>query len=340
MAIDDIYAVDLNIKEMLEVSEIKYGPYDSKKLPRYEGLRSFMRLPVVEEMPRGLDFAIVGIPLDGASTFESGQRMAPVAVRSASVNCRGYHPELDVELFAYLQGADFGDAPMLPGYIEECYANTEKKIDEVYAAGAVPFCIGGDHAVTLPILRAAAKKHGKFALLHFDAHYDNNDQYFGKKYNHATWVYHGVSEGLIDPGHSLQLGMRGPCFVTDRQQSKKLGIETITAEEMRDLGIEETVRRIKDRIGDMKIFCSFDIDFVDPSCAPATGTMEPGGFMSWETFRLIRAAKEMELIGMDMVEVLPAMDRSGITSNLAAYIMYDFIAMMAWRKKQGKCSRG
>ena len=315
---------------------MKYEPYDSKKLPRYEGLRSFMRLPVVEEMPQGMDFAVVGVPLDGASTFESGQRMGPVAIRSASVNCRGYHPEFGVDLFPGLQGVDFGDAPMLPGYIEECYANTEAKVDEVYAAGAVPFCLGGDHAVTLPLLRAAAKKHGKVALVHFDAHYDNNSQYFGKKYNHATWVYHGVKEGLIDPDHAIQVGMRGPCFVTDRQQSRELGIETITAEEMRDLGLEEVARRIRQRVGGCKVFCSFDIDFVDPASAPGTGTIEPGGFNSAETLRLIRCMKEMNLIGMDLVEVLPAMDPSHITANLAAYILYDFLGMMAWRKQNGR----
>lgn len=313
---------------------MKYEPYDSKKLPRYEGLRSFMRLPVVEEMPEGLDFAVVGVPLDGASTFESGQRMGPFAIRSASVNCRGYHPELDVELFSYLQGADFGDVPMLPGYIEECYANTEAKLDQVYRAGAVPFCLGGDHAVTLPLLRSAAKQHGPLALVHFDAHYDNNDQYFGKPYNHATWVYHAVKEGLIDPAASIQAGMRGPCFITDRAQSQRLGIETITMAEMRRMGEEEVARRIRERVGERKVFCSFDIDFADPSCAPGTGTIEPGGYCSHEIFRLIRCMKEMDLVGMDLVEVLPASDCSGITANLAAYILYDFLAMMAWRKKQ------
>lgn len=315
---------------------MKYEPYDSKKLPRYEGIRSFMRLPVVEEVPVGVDFAVVGVPLDGASTFETGQRMGPAAIRSASVNCRGYHPELDIDLFSYLQGVDFGDVPMLPGYIEECYTNTEKKLTAVYEAGAVPFGLGGDHAVTLPLLRAAAKCHGPLALVHFDAHYDNNDQYFGKKYNHATWVHHGVKEGLIDPAHSIQVGMRGPCFKTDRQQSKDLGIETITAEEMRDMGLLEVAADIQRRVGGRKIFCSFDIDFVDPSCAPGTGTIEPGGFNSAETLRLIRSMKGLPLVGMDLVEVLPAADHSGITANLAAYIIYDFLAMMAWRKREGQ----
>ena len=314
---------------------MRYEPYDSKKLPRYEGLRSFMRLPFVEELPAGLDFAVVGIPLDGASTFESGQRMGPVAIRSASVNCRGYHPELDVELFPCLQGVDFGDAPMLPGYIEECYANTEAKVDAVYAANAVPLCLGGDHAITLPLLRSAAKKHGPLALVHFDAHYDNNSQYFGKKYNHATWVYHAVKEGLITSEHTIQVGMRGSCFITDRRQSQELGIETITAEEMREMGLSEVARRIQARVGSQKVFCSFDIDFVDPASAPGTGTIEPGGFNSTETLRLIRCMKSMNLVGVDLVEVLPSMDPSHITANLAAYILYDFLGMMAWRKQNG-----
>ena len=313
---------------------MKYEPYDAKVLPRYEGIRSFMRLPVVEEVPAGVDFAVVGVPMDGASTFETGQRMGPVSIRNASVNCRGYHPELDVEIFSYLQGVDFGDVPMLPGYIEECYANTEKKIDKIYQADAIPFCMGGDHAVTLPLLRSAAKKYGKVALVHFDAHYDNNSSYFGKKYNHATWVYHGVQEGLIVPEHSIQIGMRGSCFITDRKQSIDLGLDTVTAFEMRELGLKEVMHRIQTRVGSHQVFCSFDIDFLDPSCAPGTGTIEPGGFTSYETLCLIRCMKEMNLIGMDLVEVLPAMDHGNITSNLAAYILYDFIAMMALKKKR------
>lgn len=318
------------------MNEIKYEPYDSKKLPRYEGIRSFMRLPIVEEMPEGLDFAIVGVPLDGASTFETGQRMAPFAIRSASVNCRGRHPDIEVDLFPTLKGADFGDAKMLPGYIEECYENIEAKVDEVYKAGAVPFCLGGDHADTLPILRSAAKAHGKMALVHFDAHYDNNKDYFGKKYNHATWVYWGVQEGLIAPAHAIQVGMRGPCFITDRQQSIDMGIETITMWELREMGIKECARRIKERVGDMKVFCSFDIDFLDPAFAPGTGTIEPGGPTSAEVFELIKCMKEMDMVGMDLVEVLPCKDPSGITSTLAAYIIFDYLAMMAWRKQNQK----
>lgn len=312
--------------------DMKFEPYDSKKLPRYEGIRSFMRLPVVEEMPEGMDFAIVGIPLDGASTFESGQRMGPFAIRSASVNCRNHHPDLDVDVFPTLKGCDFNDVPMLPGYIEECYANIEKKIDCVYAANAVPFCLGGDHADTLPILRSAAKKYGKLALIHFDAHYDNNEQYFGKKYNHATWVHWGVKEGLVEPSAAIQVGMRGPCFGTDRQQSTALGIETVTMKELREMGILECTKKIRERVGDRKVFCSFDIDFVDPAFAPGTGTIEPGGPTSAEVFELIRCMKEMDLVGMDIVEVLPCKDLSGITSTLAAYIVYDFLSMMAWRK--------
>lgn len=314
---------------------MKYEPYNSRILPRFEGIRSFMRLPFVEEIPEGIDFAIVGVPMDGASTFESGQRMGPFAIRSASVNCRNYNPALGVNLFEYLQGIDFGDAPMLPGYIEESYDNTEKKVSKVYDAGAVPICLGGDHAVTLPLLRAAAAKHGKLSLLHFDSHYDNNPDYFGKKYNHATWVYHGVKEGLIDPSTSIQVGMRGSGFESDRQNSIDMGIKTITTLEMREMGLKAVGEEIQKTIGKNKMFVSFDIDFVDPAFAPGTGTIEPGGFTSAETLELIRMAKELSMVGMDLVEVLPALDSTGITANLASYIIYEFLTFMALRKKMG-----
>lgn len=313
-----------------------YQPYDSKKLPRYEGMKSFMRLPYVEEMPEGVDFAIVGVPIDGASTFETGQRMGPAWIRNASVNCRGYNPEFGVTLFPGIQGVDFGDAPMLPGYIEECYDNTEKKLDEVYKANAIPICLGGDHSVTLPLLRAAAKKYGKIGLIHFDAHYDNNKEYFGKIYNHATWVYNGVKEGLLDPNYCLQIGMRGPCFITDRQNSIDLGIETITAEEMREMGLPAVMKKMQEKIGDRKYFLSFDIDFVDPAFAPGTGTIEPGGFTSAESLQLMRCLKKLDMIGMDLVEVLPCKDPSGITATLSAYIIFEALSMIAWRKEQKK----
>lgn len=308
-------------------------PVDSKKLPRYEGIRTFMRLPHLEELPEsGVDYAVMGVPLDGASTFESGQRMGPNAIRNAAVNLRPYHPELDINIIENLTGVDFGDAPMLPGYIEECYANTEKKADEVFAAGAFLIGLGGDHAVTLPLLRAAAKKYGKIGLLHFDSHYDNNPDYFGKAYNHATWVYHGVKEGLLDPAHCIQLGMRGSGFKVNRQDSIDMGITTITTDEMKKLGTEKLGQKMREVLGSGPVFCSFDIDFVDPAFAPGTGTIEPGGFTSYETFEIIREAMDVDIIGMDLVEVLPALDVSNVTANLSAYVIYEFIAALAKRR--------
>ena len=260
--------------------------------------------------------------------------MGPQAIRYNSVNCRAYNPELDVAPFDYLSGIDYGDVPMMPGYLEECFENTEKVVGEIVRSDVMPIALGGDHSITYPMLRAIASKYGKVSVLHFDAHYDNCTNYFGKKHNHATWVYHGVKEGLIDAETSIQIGMRGSGFASDRQRSTGLGLETITCVEMMEMGIKEVGKRIRDRIGNNLTYASFDIDFVDPATAPGTGTIEPGGPNGYQTLSLVRECKNIKLVGMDMVEMLPSLDVSGITANLAANTIYEFISMKAYQIKK------
>ena len=295
-----------------------------------------MRLPWLDDMPEGIDFAILGVPIDGASTLDGGQRRAPAAIRDASVSRHGYDPVLDVSIFDHLQGIDFGDVPVNPGYIEDSYGSTQFLASEVYAKGAVPLFLGGDHSVTLPELRAAAAEHGPVALVDFDAHYDNNPSYIGKKYNHATWLYHAINEGLIDTEHSIQIGMRGSCGPKDKARSAELGIDVITQPEARKMGIPALQDAIVRCVGERPYFCTFDIDFADPASAPGTATIEQRGFHSSDILELIYGLKDLDLIGMDLVEVLPSKDHAGITSDLASVIIWTFISMMAWRRSRRK----
>ena len=219
-------------------------------------------------------------------------------------------------------------------YIEDTYEIIERECSKVLDAGAVPICLGGDHSITLGELRAAAKKYGPLGFVHFDSHTDTVSSYFGKDYCHGTPFYYAVKEGLIDTNHAIQVGMRGNLYEpTGFKDSEDLGFEVITAKEMHKIGIEETARRIRERIGDKKTFLTFDIDFVDPAYAPGTGTIEIGGFSSYETMELINGVKDLDVAAFDLVEVAPMYDPTQITAFLAANIVHDFIAMVARKRK-------
>jgi len=200
--------------------------------------------------------------------------------------------------------------------------------------GVIPVLLGGDHSITLPELRAVAKTYGPVALIHFDSHTDTMDKYFGRSYNHGTPFRRAVEENLLDVDHSIQIGLRGQQYQPgDLEESKRLGFETMTSEEVHAAGPIKVIERIHNRVKDIKAFVTFDIDFVDPAYAPGTGTPEVGGFTSAETLRLIRGLNGLNMVGFDVVEVLPAYDPSQITSLLAANIAYEFISLIALSKK-------
>ena len=311
----------------------KYKPRDPIKSPRFSGIKTFMRLPHLKTT-EDIDFAIVGVPADAGASFRTGQREGPAAIRKVSALLRHHNPVLNISPFEYLSGIDYGDLPVVPGYIEEGYKRIEETLFPVIDAGVIPILLGGDHAVTLPELRAVVKKHGPVSLLHFDSHSDTVDEYFGKQYNHGTSFRRAVEEDLLDVEHSIQVGLRGSIYSKDHLEiPKELGFELITTREIRESSIEKTIERIRKRIGDAKVFLTFDIDFVDPAFAPGTGTPEVGGFTSGETIELVRGLKGLNIIGFDLVEVLPAFDSSEITALLAANIIYEFISLIALNKK-------
>ena len=313
---------------------IKYQP-PAISSPRFAGIKTFMRLPNVNTT-QDVDFAIIGAPFDTGASYKTGARFGPTAIREASTLMRNYSMNLDVNIFDHLSGIDFGDVNVTPGYIHESYKQIEEGIQPFVDAGVVPIVMGGDHSITLAELRAVAKKHGPVALVHFDSHLDTWDNYWGMKYTHGTPFRRACEEGLIDTAHSIQVGIRGSQYgPEDVQGSIDLGFDVLTANELHKIGIEAAVERIQKRVGDAKVFLSFDIDFVDPSMAPGTGTIEVGGFTGFETMTLIQGLKDVNIIAMDLVEVLPTIDPSGMTAYMAANVMHEVISILALQRKNG-----
>jgi len=312
---------------------VKYRPVDPRESPRFAGIKTFMRLPHVTKT-EGVDIAIVGVPFDTGASYRVGARFGPEAIRSVSALLRHHNEVLDVSIFDHCSVVDYGDLPVNPGYIEDSYKMIEDGLLPILDGGVTPIMLGGDHSVTLPELRAMAKTHGPVALIHFDSHSDTGDKRFGRKYTHGTPFRRAVEEELILVDHSIQAGMRGSVYSRDSlDDARKMGFDLVTSVEAQEWGIDELIRRIRDRAGDAKAFVSFDIDFVDPAYAPGTGTPEVGGFTSSEALRVVRGLRNLDLVGFDLVEVLPQYDPSQITALLAANIVYEFISLIALRKK-------
>jgi len=312
----------------------RYHPIDSIDSPKFCGVRTFMRLPHIQTT-EGVDFAVVGIPFDTGSNYRTGSRFGPQSIRNVSAMIRPYNPILKVNVFDYASGIDYGDIDVNPGDIEDTYKRIEEGLQPILAAGVIPICLGGDHSITLGELRAIAKQYGPVALVQFDSHVDTEKEQFGLKYNHGTPFRRAIEEGIIDASHSIQVGIRGSLYYPDDlKEAEDLGFKVITANDMRELGLAEVGRQIRERVGSKLAFFTFDIDFVDPSCAPGTGTTEVGGFNSHETLSLIRETKALDFVGFDIVEVLPAYDPTEITANLAANIGYEFASIIALHKRE------
>ena len=317
---------------------VRYEPANSFETPRFSGVRTFMRLPNVQDLENA-DVAIVGAPFDTGASFRAGARFGPEGIRSVSHLLRPYNPSQDVSIFEHLSVVDYGDVPVVPGFIEESYERIAEGLEEVHRAGVVPIVLGGDHSIALPELRAAAAAHGPLALVQFDSHADTWDAYFGQRYNHGTVFRRAVEEGLLLPEHSIQVGMRGSLYDSgDLAASGELGFDLLTTDAVRKLGMEETIARIRERVGETKAYVSFDVDFVDPAFAPGTGTPEVGGFSSREAQQFVRGLAGTQVVGCDVVEVYPQYDGPGqVTALLAANIAFEFLSQIAGasRRKNG-----
>tara|TARA_A100001035_G_scaffold199420_1_gene159944 strand:+ start:349 stop:1302 length:954 start_codon:yes stop_codon:yes gene_type:complete len=311
----------------------KHTPLDAMEYPRFEGIRTFMRLPHTTNL-NNVDFLIAGIPFDTGATFRVGARFGPSGIRDNSLLLRPYNPAQDIEVFKYCSGIDYGDIPIVPGYLPESHQLIEKETASLFQPNIVPIFMGGDHSISLPILRSIKKKHGPVGLIHFDAHSDLWHGYYDNKDTHGTPFRRAIEENLIDPSTSCQIGLRGPLYdKNDFSMSKDAGLLSITGPELHSMGIQKALSLVKNRIGNKKAYLTFDIDFIDPAFAPGTGTPEAGGFTGYDAISFVRGLKEINFIGFDMVEVMPPYDPAHITSLLAANIIYEFISLIAIQKK-------
>jgi agmatinase len=312
------------------VQEPPFRPVDAQVYPRFAGVRTFMRLPHVTEL-EGVQAAAVGIPFDTATSYRTGARFGPEAIRSASALLRPYHPALDVNVVESLSIVDYGDTPVSPGDTERTYGQIEEALAPLAEAGIFVVALGGDHSITLPELRALARVTGPLALVQLDAHADTWESYFGQRYFHGTTFKRAAEEGLVDPAASVQAGMRGSVYgAEDLQASRDLGYKLIASEELRALGPAEYGRVVRERVGERPVFLSFDIDFLDPAFAPGTGTPEVAGFSTAEALGLLRALRGIRLAGADVVEVSPSYDGPGQPTALAAAnVAYELLALRA-----------
>ncbi|MHA6669924.1 agmatinase [Homoserinimonas sp. A447] len=307
------------------------GPIDSSKTPRYAGFSSFARLPRLDQVERA-DIAVVGIPFDSGVSFRPGARFGPNHVRDASRLLRPYHPALDLSPFELAQVVDAGDIAVNPFNIQEAIDTVQAAALDLTSDGARLVAIGGDHTVALPLLRAAATRHGPVALLHFDAHLDTWDTYFGAEYTHGTPFRRAVEEGLLDTEALCHVGTRGPLYgKRDLEDDRRFGFGIVTSADVLRKGVDEVVSQLRDRIGTRPLYLSIDIDVLDPAHAPGTGTPEAGGLTSRELLEILRGLVGMNLIGADVVEVAPAYDHADITGVAASHLAYDLVSLLAER---------
>ena len=314
------------------MTEIKQ-PTSALSSPRFCNMGTFMRMQKVDSA-EGLDFVIAGAPFDTASSFRSGSRFGPNAIRNISAMMKPNNVIMQVNIMDGIKGGDIGDFNVTPGYIHPTYQAIEEGVAGILKENACPIVLGGDHSITLAELRAAAKKYGPVALVHFDSHSDLCDEVFGQKYNHGTPFRRALEENLMDASHSIQVGMRGSLYDPDEHKmAAELGMKLIPAHKVREMGLETLIKTILERVGDKPCFLTFDIDFVDPAYAPGTGTPEVGGFTSLEALDLVRKIKDLNFVGFDLVEVLPAYDHGEITAYLAANIVFEYLSILAMKKK-------
>lgn len=299
--------------------------------PEFCTTGTFMRLPAHRENAK---VAILGMPFDTAASFRVGARFAPQAIRQASMTLFPYHPIGNVYPFEDTNAIDIGDVSVIPHNIHRSYELMEEAVIGLMNQGIIPIGLGGDHSVTLASLRAAAKVHGPVAMIHFDSHTDTWDTYYDEKYWHGSPFIRAHEEGLLVPDKVFQLGIRGTLnHPDDIKASHDLGYNVITTPEIRKRGFDSVLQQVRETIGDTPCFLTFDIDFVDPSCAPGTGTLEVGGFSSLETLEMVRSLTGFNYIGFDLVEVLPPYDPTQITSLLAATLVHDFASLVAQNLK-------
>ena len=304
------------------------GPMDASRTPRFAGPPTFALLPRRDEVTR-CDVAVVGVPFDSGTSYRPGARFGPAAVRQGSRLLRPWHPGLGVGPLVAQQVADAGDIACNPFDINESVDQIQAGAAELLDGAGHLLAIGGDHTIAFPLLRVVRQRFGPVALVHFDAHLDTWQTYFGAPVTHGTPFRRAAEEGLFLDSHSMHIGIRGPVYAaSDLEEDAELGFRTVTAMEIERIGVEGTLSRIRERVGDAPLYISIDIDVLDPAHAPGTGTPEAGGLTSRELLGILRGLAGAPLVGADVVEVSPAYDHAEITAVAAAHVSYELLALM------------
>ena len=311
-------------------------PVSGTIVPRFAGPSTFARLPELRDVSR-CDIAILGIPFDAGTSYRPGARFGPQSIRQASRHLRTqYHPSYDTEPFVEQQVADAGDISCNPFNIEEAVGQIQMAATEMLGKVDSIISLGGDHTIALPLLRAVNHFHGPVALVHFDAHLDTWDTYFGAPYTHGTPFRRAAEEKLFLDHASMHVGIRGPLYSRDDlDNDEELGFKVVHCDEFQKEGLDHVTSRIKERVGDNPMYLSIDIDVLDPAHAPGTGTPEIAGISSRELLGVLRGLAGLNIISADVVEVSPAYDHAELTSLAAATIVHEIINLLA-RSRSGK----
>jgi guanidinopropionase len=306
-----------------------FQPVSASEMPRFAGMPTFMRLPHVTD-PALVDIALIGVPWDAGTTNRAGARHGPREVRNMSSFMRMIHHVSRLAPYDLCRVADLGDTPINPIDLMGTMKSIEDHFHKVIDAGAVPLSVGGDHMVSMPILRAVGRD-GPLGLIHFDAHSDTNDAYFtGSTFTHGTMFRRGVEEGLLDPKRIIQIGIRGSIYDPhDMDFAEESGVRVIYIEDFFRMGTAAVIEEIHRVTGDGPSYITFDIDCLDPSYAPGTGTPEIGGLTTFDAQQMVRGLQGLNLIGADVVEVAPPFDPSGNTALVGATIMFEILCVLA-----------
>ncbi|HUP57093.1 MAG TPA: agmatinase [Bdellovibrionota bacterium] len=310
----------------------KFQPLNPRKSPRFGDIATFNRLPYVPD-PKGqeIDVAILGIPFDGGVTYRPGARFGPRAVREASVLSRNYHPQLAVQVYERLNVVDGGDISTNPLNMKATSRQIHSHLKTVHAAGARAICVGGDHSITFPELRATHEQFGDFTLVHFDAHYDLGPPAWDEDDHHGTWVRRGIEEKFIKGSRVFQIGIRQPLTTTEEiEYVTKQGVRVLDMESFHNPKKREAfLAEIRKSAGSKGIFISFDIDVLDPAYAPGTGTPVVGGMTTFEALQALRALSGLKVVGADVTEICPAYDHAQLTSLAGAAVVFELLGLMA-----------
>ena len=305
------------------------GPPDATKSHRYGGFPTFARLPRLDQVEH-YDVAVVGVPFDSGVSYRPGARFGPAHIRQSSRLLRPHNPALNRMPFASQQVVDAGDIDCNPFNIPEALAAIEAQVGTLSRGGRRVVTLGGDHTIALPILRTLHRQYGPITVVHFDAHLDTWNSYFGMDTTHGTPFRRASEEGLINTLTSVHVGTRGPLYsATDLSDDQELGFQVISSVDLQDHGLEWGLQRLRDRVGDTPIYISIDIDVLDPAHAPGTGTPEAGGLTSRELLGFVRSFATQNVVGADVVEVAPAYDHAEITGIAAAHVAYELLSVMA-----------